>query len=283
MINIRSQEEIELLRLSNLLVASTHEEIAKRIRPGIKTTELDQLAEEFIRDHGGRPAFKGYGGFPSSLCISVNEEVVHGFPGDYVIKQGDVISIDCGVEMNGYFGDSAFTYPIDPVDPEVFQLLVDTITSLYHGIEQAVVGNRIGDISYAVQNYTERERNYGVVRELVGHGVGEKLHEEPEVPNYGKRGRGPKLKAGMILAIEPMINLGKRTVKQLSDGWTIVTKDGKPSAHFEHTIAVTDDGPDILSDFERIHDAIKSNANVVDFDEKLRYLQTKINKAKING
>ena len=274
MIHLKSKEEIELMRISNLLVASTHEEVAKHIRPGIATQQLDTIAEEFIRDHGGKPAFKGYGGFPSSLCISVNEEVVHGFPGNHEISEGDVISIDCGVELNGYFGDSAFTYPIVEVKPEVMQLLNDTITSLYKGIEQAVVGNRIGDISYAIQQYTERDRNYGVVRELVGHGIGKQLHEDPEVPNYGKRGRGPKLKPGMTIAIEPMINLGTKKVKQLSDGWTIVTADQKQSAHFEHTIAVTEDGPDILSDFQRIHESIKMNAYIVDFDEKLRYLQT---------
>lgn len=274
MIHLKSKEEIELMRLSNLLVASTHEEVAKHIKPGVTTQVFDTIAEEFIRDHGGKPAFKGYGGFPSSLCISVNEEVVHGFPGSHVIAEGDVVSIDCGVEMNGYFGDSAFTYPIVSVSNEVMELLNNTMISLYKGIEQAVVGNRIGDISYAVQKYTEKDRNYGVVRELVGHGIGKQLHEDPEVPNYGKRGRGPKLKPGMTIAIEPMINLGTRKVKQLSDGWTIVTADGEVSAHFEHTIAITEDGPDILSDFDRIHKSIKMNANIVDFDEKLRYLQT---------
>ena len=274
MIHLKSKEEIELMRLSNLLVASTHEEVSKHIKPGITTSKLDQIAEEFIRDHGGKPAFKGYGGFPSSLCISVNEEVVHGFPGKHLVTEGDVISIDCGVELNGFFGDSAFTYPIVAVEDEVMNLLNHTIISLYKGIEQAVIGNRIGDISYAIQKYTEKDRDYGVVRELVGHGIGKKLHEDPEVPNYGKRGRGPKLKSGMTIAIEPMINLGTRKVKQLSDGWTIVTADEQPSAHFEHTIAITDDGPDILSDFERIHNSIKMNVNIVDFDEKLRYLQT---------
>lgn len=277
MINIRSKEEIELLRLSNLLVASTHAEVAKHIKPGITTSQLDTIAETFIRDNGGRPAFKGYGGFPSSLCISVNQEVVHGIPGNHIVKEGDVLSIDCGVEMNGYYGDSAFSYPVVAVSNEVMKLLEDTIVSLYKGIEQATVGNRIGDISFAIQDYTEKQRGYGVVRELVGHGVGQQLHEDPEVPNYGKRGRGPKLKEGMVIAIEPMINLGTKKVKQLSDGWTIVTADDKVSAHFEHTIAITNEGPDILSDFERIHNSIKSNSNIVDFDEKVRYLQTNLN------
>jgi len=273
-IPIKTKEEIELMRMSNQLVAKTHAELAKVIRPGIKTIELDAIAEQFIRDHKGKPAFKGYGGFPSSLCISENHKIVHGIPGDYTIKEGDVISVDCGVELNGFFGDSAFTYPIGELDPDVKKLLDDTIISLYLGIEQAIIGNRIGDISFAIQDYTEKECGYGVVRELVGHGIGENLHEKPEVPNYGKRGKGPKLKSGMCLAIEPMINLGTRKVKELEDRWTIVTADSKFSAHYEHTIAITENGPDILSDFEVIHEALKSNANVADFDEKMRYLQT---------
>ncbi len=273
-IPIKTKEEIELMRLSNQLVAKTHAELAKVIKPGMKTIDLDTIAEQFIRDHNGKPAFKGYGGFPCSLCISENHKVVHGIPGDYIIKEGDVVSIDCGVELNGFFGDSAFTYPIGEIDTEVKELLDATIISLYLGIEQAVVGNRIGDISFAIQDYTEKKCGYGVVRELVGHGIGESLHEKPEVPNYGKRGKGVKLKSGMCLAIEPMINLGTRKVKELDDRWTIVTVDSKFSAHYEHTIAITEQGPDILSDFEVIHEALKSNANVADFDEKMRYLQT---------
>lgn len=275
-IKLKTPEEIELMRLSNLMVASTHSEVAKYIEPGVTTMRLDQIAEEYIRDNGGRPAFKGYGGFPSSLCISENHKIVHGFPGDHIIQEGDILSIDCGVELNGYYGDSAFTYPVNPVDPKTMELLVDTICSLYAGIEKAIVGNRIGDISFAIQDYTEKQRGYGVVRELVGHGIGQNLHEDPQVPNYGKRGKGPKLVEGMCIAIEPMINLGTKRTKMLDDGWTFVTEDNQPSAHFEHTIAITKAGPDILSDFERIHDSIKTNAYIVNFDEKIRYLQTNL-------
>ncbi len=276
MIHLKSDEEIELMRLSNQLVAKTHAEVARSIEIGKTTAFLDEIAEQFILDHGGKPAFKGYGGFPSSLCISENSKVVHGFPSDHVISSGDLLSIDCGVELNGYFGDSAFTYPIGDIEEDSMKLLEHTIISLYKGIDQARVGNRIGDISYAIQHYTEVEHNYGVVRELVGHGIGKQLHESPEVPNYGKRGRGSKLKNGMCIAIEPMINLGTRKVNQLDDGWTIVTQDGKHSAHFEHTVAIRTNGPDILSDFEVIFDEIKSNGNIADFDEKLRYLQTNL-------
>jgi len=265
MIQLKTKDEIELIRKSSLLVAKTHAEVAKHIKPGIITKRLDEVAEEFIRDHGAIPAFKGYGGFPATLCISENAQVVHGFPDEREIEEGDILSIDCGVNWDGYFGDSAFTYPIGEQPEEVWNLLLDTIESLYLGIEQARIGNRIGDISYAIQKHTEFERGYGVVRELVGHGVGKELHESPEVPNYGKRGKGPKIQEGLVIAIEPMINLGTRKVKQLNDGWTILTADGKPSAHFEHTIAVTKNGPDILSDFEVIYDSIKSNPHIKDF------------------
>ncbi|MBX2846631.1 MAG: type I methionyl aminopeptidase [Saprospiraceae bacterium] len=275
MIKLKTQDEIELIRKSSLLVAKTHAEVAKHIRPGITTKSLDVIAETFIRDHeGAKPAFKGYGGFPATLCISENEQIVHGFPSDREIKEGDILSIDCGVEWEGYFGDSAFTYPVGDQTDEVWDLLIDTIDSLYVGIDCARIGNRIGDVSYAIQKYTEIDRGYGVVRELVGHGVGSALHESPDVPNYGKRGRGPKIKEGLVIAIEPMINAGSRKVKQLNDGWTIITADGKPSAHFEHTVAVTKNGPDILSDFEVIFESIKSNPNIKDFKEKVRYLQT---------
>lgn len=276
MIHLKTPEEIELMRLSNLLVASTHAEVAKHIKPGVTTKHLDKIAEDFICDNGARPAFKGYGGFPCSLCISENHKVVHGIPDNHVIQEGDILSIDCGVELNGYYGDSAFTYPVAPVEPKTFQLLIDTIISLYLGIEKAIVGNKIGDISHAIQHYTQNEKGYGVVRELVGHGIGKSLHEDPEVPNYGKKGRGKLLKEGTVIAIEPMINLGSRKVKQLDDGWTIVTQDGKPSAHYEHTIAVTKNGPDILSDFGRILDSIKTNEFIVDFEEKIRYLQANL-------
>lgn len=256
----KTAEEIELVRNSCLLVSKTHAEVAKHIRPGIKTIELDKIAEEFIRDHNAIPGFKGYRGFPYTLCMSVNEEVVHGFPGERELIDGDVVSIDCGAIANNFYGDSAYTYAVGEVSPEVAQLLKVTKESLYKGIEQAVEGNRIGDIGHAIQEHTEKKYGYGVVRELVGHGVGRQLHEKPEVPNYGKRGSGSRLKKGLVIAIEPMINLGKRHIEQLSDGWTIATKDRKPSAHFEHTIAVVGEKADILSTFEYTEESIKGNA-----------------------
>lgn len=259
MIYYKTPEEIELLRESNLLVSRTHAEVAKIIRPGIPTIRLDQLAETFIRDMGGIPGFKGYKDFPYTLCISVNEEVVHGMPSHRVLKEGDVISIDCGVIKNEFYGDSAYTYCVGEVDKDVMKLLSVTKESLYKGIEKAIVGNRMGDISYAIQEYAGRKHRYGIVQELVGHGVGKKLHESPEVPNYGKKGSGIKLKKGLVIAIEPMINMGRRHIEELSDGWTIVTKDRKPSAHFEHTIAVQEGQADILSTFEYTEAAIKSN------------------------
>lgn len=265
MVLLKSPEEIEFIRQSSLLVSKTHAEVCKSIRPGVQTAELDRIAETFIRDHGAKPAFKGYRGFPATLCISVNEQVVHGFPSVREVKEGDVLSIDCGVNMNGYFGDSAFTYPIGEVSPDARHLLKVTLESLYLGIEQASPGKRIGDIGYAIQQHTEKLNGYGVVRELVGHGVGKKLHEEPDVPNYGKRGNGLRLQPGMVIAIEPMINLGTFKVRQLKDGWTIITADGKASAHFEHTVAVTEKGPDILSDHSLIFNEIKNNAYINDF------------------
>lgn len=257
MISLKTDEEIEIQRESSLLVGKTLAEVAKHIRAGVKTIELDRIAETFIRDHGAVPGFKGYAGFPGSLCISVNDQVVHGIPGDYELKPGDIASIDCGVLKNGFYGDYAYTFEVEEVDEEVRQLIRITRESLYAAIEKAVAGNRIGDIGYAVQSYVE-PYGYGVVRELVGHGVGKQLHEKPEVPNYGKRGTGPKLKAGMVLAIEPMINLGKRAVKQEADGWTIRTVDGKPSAHFEHNVAVRDGKADLLSSYEMIEEVLKS-------------------------
>ena len=247
---LKNAEEIELLRESNLLVGKTLGEMAKHIRPGISTLELDRIAEEFIRDHGAVPGFLGYGGFPNTLCISVNDAVVHGIPAaDCFLKEGDVVSIDCGTLMNGYYGDSAYTFEVGEVKEEVRKLLRVTKEALYKGIEKAVAGLRIGDIGYAVQSYCE-ENGYSVVRELVGHGVGRDMHEEPQVPNYGRRGQGVKLAEGMVIAIEPMINLGKRYVFQDSDGWTVRTRDRMPSAHFEHTVAVGKHGADILSSFE---------------------------------
>ena len=255
MIYYKTEEEIELVRKSSLLVAKTHAEIAGLIKPGITTLALDKIAEEFIRDNGGVPAFKGYGGFPNTLCMSPNEQVVHGIPNDEFLKNGEILSVDCGVVMNGYYGDSAFTYEVGEVDAETKQLLKVTKESLYKGIEQAVAGNRIGDIGYAVQHHAE-SFGYGVVRELVGHGVGKNLHESPEVPNHGRRGKGVMLKEGLVIAIEPMINMGTKCILQHNDGWTITTIDNKPSAHFEHTIVVRKGKAEILSSFEEIEKKI---------------------------
>jgi methionyl aminopeptidase len=265
MIHYKSAEEIELIRISSLMVSRAHAAVVPFIKPGVSTSKLDAVAEEFIRDNGGIPAFKGYRGFPATLCISVNEEVVHGIPSERVVKEGDVLSVDCGVKKDGFFGDSAFTYPIGEVSTEVRHLLKTTLESLYKGIDAARVGNRMGDISYAIQYHTEKLNGYGVVRELIGHGVGKSLHEEPDVPNYGRRGNGLKLQRGLVIAIEPMINMGTHRVKQLRDGWTIVTADGKPSAHFEHTVAVTEEMPLALSDHELIFNEIKKSAYITDF------------------
>ena len=251
MIPIKTNEEIEIQRQSSLLVGKTLAEVAKIIRPGITTAELDKVAETFILDHGAKPGFKGYGGFPATLCISPNETVVHGIPGDQVLKDGDIVSVDCGVLMNGFYGDSAYTFMVGEVDDEIKLLLERTKASLYLAIEQTITGKRIGDIGFAVQNYIEGF-GYSVVRDLVGHGVGKMLHEKPEVPNYGRRGSGIKLKSGMVLAIEPMINLGVKEVVQDKDGWTIRTADARPSAHFEHNVAVRNGKADVLSTFEYI-------------------------------
>jgi len=239
------------MRESANLLAKTHGEVARMIMPGVKTVMLDRKAEEFIKDNKGEPSFLNYNGFPASLCISVNETVVHGFPSDYVLKEGDIVSIDCGVKYKGYHSDAAYTYPLEGVSEEVLQLLNRTYDSLFKGIDQARVGNRIGDVSYAIQSYVE-QFGYGVVRELVGHGVGKALHEDPEVPNYGKRGKGPKIVAGMVFAIEPMVNLGTKKVVQEKDGWTIRTSDRKPSAHYEHTVAIHEDRTEILTTHEDI-------------------------------
>ena len=256
MIHYRSEEEIDLIRESSLLVAKTHAKISALIKPGVTTLQLDKIAEEFIRDNGGCPAFKGYSGFPNTLCTSINEQVVHGIPNDNPLNEGDIISIDCGVVMKGYYGDSAYTYEVGEVSKDVKNLLIRTKESLYKGIEQAVSGNRIGDIGFAIQAHVE-QFGYGVVREMVGHGVGENLHEEPQVPNYGQRGRGIKLKEGMVIAVEPMVNLGTRRIKQLSDGWTIITADKKYSAHFEHTIVVRKGKAEVLSSFKEIENRLK--------------------------
>lgn len=254
---IKNEEEIELIRISSLLVGKTLAEVARHIRPGAKTSELDRIAEDFIRDHHAVPGFKGYGGFPGTLCTSVNDQVVHGIPGDYELKEGDVVSIDCGVKKDGYYGDSAFTFTVGEVDEQILLLLKRTRESLYKGIEAAVAGNRIGDIGYAVQSYCE-SFGYGVVRDLVGHGLGSELHEKPEVPNFGRRGKGKELKEGMVLAIEPMINLGKKKVYQARDGWTIRTDDGAPSAHFEHDVVVRKEKAEILSTFDFIDEVLKN-------------------------
>lgn len=253
MIYLKTDEEIELMRESNRLVGMTHGELSKHIYPGITTLQLDKIADEFIRDHGAVPSFLGYGGFPNSICTSVNEQVVHGIPNNTPLKEGDIISIDIGTLKNEYNGDSAYTYFVGEVSNEIKDLLRVTRESLYIGIEQAKEGNRIGDIGNAIQTYCE-QRGYSVVRELVGHGIGRKMHESPEVPNYGRRGTGPLIKNGMCIAIEPMINMGSKNVVFESDGWTVRTKDRKPSAHFEHTIAVRNGKADILSTFEFIKD-----------------------------
>jgi len=255
-IHYKSAEEIELIRESAILLGKAHGEIAKAIAPGVKTIELDKLAETFIRDNGGIPAFLNYGGFPYSLCISLNNQVVHGFPSDYVLKDGDLLSVDAGVILNKYYADSAFTYSVGEVDDDTKKLMRVTRECLDLGIAKAIVGNRIGDIGYAVQEHAEKN-GFGVVKELVGHGVGLKLHEKPEVPNYGKRGSGIKLEEGMVIAIEPMINAGRAGVKFWDDGWTVSTVDGKPSAHYEHTVAVKKGKADVLSTFEYVDNVLK--------------------------
>ena len=258
MIYLKTAEEIELLRENNLLVSATLAEVGKHVRPGVSTLELDKLAEEFIRSHGAEPGFLGYGGFPNTLCMSVNEEVVHGIPSaKRILKEGDVLSVDCGTLMKGFYGDSAYTFAVGEIAPEVADLLRVTKEALYKGVAQAKAGNRVGDVASAVQEHAERH-GYSVVRELVGHGLGRKMHEEPEVPNYGARGRGPLLKEGMVICIEPMINMGARYVVFERDGWTVRTKDRKPSAHFEFAVAVGKEGPDVLTDFGVIEQAINT-------------------------
>jgi len=255
MIYLKSNEELELLSESNLLVSRTLGELAGKIKPGVTTLELDRFAEEYIRDHKGIPAFLGYNGFPKTLCTSVNSEVVHGIPSSYKLKDGDIISIDCGVKLNGFYGDSAYTFEVGEVNIAVKKLLKTTKESLYMGIEKAVDGNRLGDISSAIQEYAENA-GYSVVREMVGHGLGKNLHEEPEVPNYGKKGSGIRLQAGMVLCLEPMINMGSRYILQEADGWTIKTRDNQPSAHFELAVAVKKKEPLILSTFRFVEEAL---------------------------
>lgn len=255
MIKYKTREEIELMRESAQLVSKTLGMLAPKIVPGAIPLELDKLAEEFIRDNGGEPGFLGMYGFPNSLCMSPNAQVVHGIPGKDPLQEGDILSVDCGVFMNDFYGDHAYTFPVGEVDADTKRLLADTKESLYVGIREVVTGNRIGDIGAAIQEFTEA-RGYGIVRELVGHGLGRKMHEEPQVPNYGRRGRGKKIQEGLVIAIEPMTNLGTHRIKQLKDGWTILTADGKNSAHFEHDVAVVDGKPEILSTFQYIYDAL---------------------------
>lgn len=255
MIHIKTKEEVELLRENNLLVSATLAEVGRHIKPGVTTLELDRIAEDFIRSHGAVPGFLGYGGFPNTLCVSVNENVVHGIPSDYALKEGDIVSVDCGTIMKGFYGDSAYTFCVGEVAPEVKQLLEVTKEALYKGVEQAVAGNRVGDIGAAVQAHAEHY-GYGVVRELVGHGLGKKMHESPEVPNYGRRGTGPLLKEGMVICIEPMINMGSKNVVFEQDGWTVRTRDRKPSAHFEFAVAIRNGEADVLTDFGIIEQAL---------------------------
>lgn len=260
MIYLKTREEIELMRISAQIVSRTLGEIAKIIRPGLTPLELDKLAETFIRDNGGVPSFKGYHGFPATLCTSVNEHVVHGIPGSRALKEGDIISVDCGVVKNGFHGDHAYTFCIGEVKADVFKLVQVTKECLYKGIEAVQLNNQIGDIGYAIQQHAEAHR-YGVVRELIGHGLGKNLHEDPEVPNFGKRGTGPKIKNGLTIAIEPMINLGTKNVEFLKDGWTVMTADRKPSAHFEHDVAMIDGKVEILSTFDFVEEGLKTNKN----------------------
>ena len=252
---LKSKEEIELLRESALVVSKTLGMLASEIVPGITSLELDRLAEIYIRDHGAEPGFLGLYDFPNTLCVSPNAQVVHGIPNNIPFEEGDIISIDCGAYKNGFYGDHAYTFQVGNIKSDIKKLLEITKASLYEGIKSFKEGNRIGDLGYAIQNYCEKE-GYGVVRELVGHGLGKEMHEGPEIPNYGKRGRGKKFVNGMVLAIEPMINLGTHKIKQLKDGWSIMTEDGRPSAHFEHNVALIDGKPELLSTFQYIYDAI---------------------------
>jgi methionyl aminopeptidase len=268
MIICKTDEQIELMRQSALLVSKTLSEVAKILRPGITTLSLDKMIGQFISDHRAVPSFLHYNGYPFNSCISVNDVVVHGFPNKNELNEGDIVTIDIGVILNEWHGDHAYTFAIGDPGADVMKLIKITKQSLYKGIEKAVAGNRIGDISFAIQDYTEKKHGYGVVRELVGHGIGRKLHEDPQVPNYGKKGNGPKLKGGMVLAIEPMINLGQKEVYTESDGWTVRTKDGKPSVHFEHDVAIRKNKADILSDYSIIEKEEANNPNLFVVDQQ---------------
>ncbi len=276
MILIKTDEDVEMMRKSALLVSKTLSEVATVLKPGITTLYLDAIIGEFVKDHNAVPSFLNYNGFPYNACISVNDVVVHGFPNKKELREGDIISIDIGVILNGWHGDHAYTFAIGNPGADVMQLIKITKESLYKGIEKAIANNRVGDIANAIQDYTEKKHGYGVVRELVGHGLGKNLHEDPQVPNYGKRGSGTKLREGMVLAIEPMINLGRKEVYTESDGWTVRTKDGKPSVHFEHDVCVRKFKADILSDYTPIEEAETANANLLS--------ESKLNKvAEISG
>lgn len=260
MIVVKTAEEIELMRESALIVSKTLGMLAKEVKPGITTLKLDNLAEEFIRSQGAIPGFLGLYDFPNTLCISPNDQVVHGLPTNQPLKEGDIISIDCGAIKNDFYGDHAYTFAVGEIESEIEKLLRITKESLYVGIRELKIGNRVGDVGYAIQKHCEAH-GYGVVRELVGHGLGKKMHEDPEMPNYGRRGRGKKLVEGMVVAIEPMVNMGTQRIKQHSDGWTITTLDNKPSAHFEHDVAIVDGKPELLSTFSYIYEALGINSN----------------------
>ena len=264
MIYYKTTAEVELMRESALLVSKTLATVARALKPGISTLEIDALAEKFITENNAKPSFKNYKGFPFTCCISVNDAVVHGFPNDVALKEGDIVSVDVGVYKNGFHGDSAYTFAIGAINEDVQRLMRVTKQSLYLGIEKAVAGNRVGDISFAIQEFAERKHKYGVVRELVGHGLGKSLHEDPQVPNYGKRGSGAKLHDGLVIAIEPMINMGVKEVWYEEDGWTVKTKDGKPAAHYEHTVCIRKGKADILSSFEEIELEEKNNPHLFD-------------------
>ncbi|HUR12416.1 MAG TPA: type I methionyl aminopeptidase [Flavitalea sp.] len=259
MVHFKTDKEIEVMRANALLVGQTIAAVAARIQPGITTGELNKIAEDFITDHGGTPSFKNYKGYPFATCISVNDAVVHGFPNGKELKAGDIISVDVGVFKDGYHGDSAYTFAIGEVPQEILELMKVTKQSLYKGIEKAVAGNRVGDVSFAIQDLCEKQHRFGVVRELVGHGLGKHLHEDPQVPNYGRRGSGAKMQHGMVIAIEPMVNLGVKDVWYDEDGWTVRTRDGKVSAHYEHTVCIRKGKADVLSSFDDVEKAEKGN------------------------
>ncbi len=262
MIHYKNAQEIELMRTSAMMVSQTLSEVAKTLKPGLKTIDIDLFIGDYLRDHKAVPSFLNFNGYPFNSCISVNDVVVHGFPGKYELKEGDIVSVDVGAYMNGFHGDHAYTFMIGKPADEVVQLVKVTKESLFKGIEKSVAGNFTGDIGFAIQEHTEKKYGYGVVRELVGHGLGRQMHEDPQVPNYGRRGTGKQLKEGLVIAIEPMINLGKKDVFTDSDGWTVRTKDGKPSVHFEHDVCIKKGQADVLSNYAPIEAAEKANANL---------------------